>query len=211
MNTSHLSFAPVLHGSSRWFFRRITLAAAACLLAASLPAQPAAPSAEEAARRQRRPGQESTPQGGRGNFDPAQMQERMLNYLRDQFEVADDTEWNVIAERIAKVVELRRSTAVIGGGLAFAGRGGGDRGGAAGADSGRGRGGRPGGVASPEQDALRTAVVDKLPDAEIKARLARLREVRKQNTGKLEKAQEELRAVLTIRQEAIAVVAGLIP
>ena len=50
-----------------------------------------------------------------------------------------------------------------------------------------------------------------MPDGEIKARLDRLREVRKENEAKLAKAQEDLRAVLTVRQEAIAVMYGLLP
>jgi hypothetical protein len=73
----------------------------------------------------------------------------------------------------------------------------------------RGNGG--GRAANPELDALRTAVTDNMPDAEIKARLDRLREVRKQNEAKLAKAQEDLRAVLTVRQEAMAVMTGLLP
>jgi len=44
----------------------------------------------------------------------------------------------------------------------------------------------------------------------VKAKLAKLRESRKEKEGKLEKAQEELRAVLTTRQEAIAVMMGLL-
>ena len=90
-----------------------------------------------------------------------------------------------------------------------------------------GRGGPPGGgpggpggggnrptrgpSGNPEQDALRAAITDKLPDAEIKSRLDRLREVRKQNEAKLTRAQEELRAVLSVRQEAVAVMFGLLP
>ena len=58
---------------------------------------------------------------------------------------------------------------------------------------------------------LSSAVRDKLPDAEIKTRLERLREVRKDNEAKLAKAQEELRAVLSVRQEAVAVLFGLLP
>ena len=59
--------------------------------------------------------------------------------------------------------------------------------------------------------ALSSAVRDKLPDAEVKTRLERLREVRKENEVKLTKAQEELRAVLSVRQEAVAVIFGLLP
>lgn len=36
-------------------------------------------------------------------------------------------------------------------------------------------------------------------------------DVHRQNEAKVEKAEEELRAVLTARQEAVAVVAGLLP
>ena len=45
----------------------------------------------------------------------------------------------------------------------------------------------------------------------MKSRLERLREVRKQNEAKVAKAQEELRAVLSVRQEAVAVMFGLLP
>jgi Spy/CpxP family protein refolding chaperone len=151
--------------------------------------------------------------GDRGNFNPQEMQARMMNALRERFEVTDDEEWKLISERVLKVSELRRSTgAGVGGfGARPPGAGGGDRssgGGGGGGDQGRGQ--RPGG-GSPELAALSSAVRDKLPDAEIKTRLERLRETRKDNEAKLAKAQEELRAVLSIRQEAIAVVFGLLP
>jgi hypothetical protein len=58
---------------------------------------------------------------------------------------------------------------------------------------------------------LQSAVRDKLPDAEIKSRLDRLRQSRRDNETKLSQAQEELRAVLSIRQEAVAVVFGFLP
>jgi hypothetical protein len=163
-------------------------------------------------RQQRQEGQANNNGGGRGNFDPAQMQERMNTLLREQFAVIDDAEWTLISARIAAVTELRRNTAQAGfGGLGgLRGGQGGQGGGGGGQGFGGGRGGR-GGNASPETDALRQAVVDKLPEAEIKARLARVRETRKANEEKLSKAQEDLRAVLTVRQEAVAVMAGLLP
>jgi hypothetical protein len=158
--------------------------------------------------------------GDRGNMTPQDMQARLLTALRERLEVTDDEEWKVISDRVAKVSELRRAT---GGGApmfgAFGGRGGppgGGQGGPAGpggtggdARGGRGPGRGPGG--SPELAALSTAVRDKLPDAEIKSRLDRLRETRKDSEAKLTKAQEELRAVLSVRQEAVAVVFGLLP
>lgn len=120
--------------------------------------------------------------------------------LQSRFGVADDAEWTLISTRITAVMELRRS--------AVGGFGGGFRAGAAGDPT---RINRPGRTASPELDALRTAVTDNMPDGEVKARLDRYREVRKQNEAKLEKAQEDLRTVLTVRQEALAVTLGLLP
>jgi len=74
-----------------------------------------------------------------------------------------------------------------------------------------GNGGDRQGGGNADQSALQQAVKDKLPDAEIKARMVRLRESRKQNEAKLAQAQEELRAVLSVRQEAIAVLYGMLP
>ena len=146
--------------------------------------------------------------GGRGNFDPAQMQQQQLAALREQFDVTDDAEWKLISDKITVVSDLRRAS---GGGFGgMRAMMGGGAGGPGGGQNGGGRGGR-GGVASPEQDSLRQAITDKAPDAEIKSRLARLRDVRKENEAKLTKAQEDLRALLSVRQEAVAVMAGLLP
>lgn len=145
--------------------------------------------------------------GDRGNLSPQDVQGRMLSLLRERMGVTNDDEWAVISERLTKVAEVRRTSA--GGAVAammFAGRGGGDSG--RGGDRGSPRGRTAGGT---EVAALQAAVQDKLPDAEIKSRLERVREMRKQNEAALAKAQEDLRAVLTVRQEAIVVLAGLLP
>lgn len=183
----------------------------------------------------RRRGNDDTGGGGdRRTFSPAEAQNRMMSALRERMGVTSDEEWGLISDRIQKVTEARRS---MGGGfggpggpggpggMMFAGgqRGpggtggtGGDRG-DRGAGGDRGQGGTGGTFrgpptrgGSPEQTALTQAVTDKLPDAEIKARLTKLRETRKANEAKLEKAQDELRAVLTVRQEAQAVLMGLL-
>ena len=133
------------------------------------------------------------------------MQARMMTAMRDRFGVADDEEWNLISARIQKVTELRRGSG--GGTGGFGGFRGGPPGGADTSNRG-GRGTRPGG--SPEVEALQAAINDKLPAAEIKARLTRLRETRKTAEVTLQKAQEELRAVLSVRQEATAVIFGLL-
>jgi hypothetical protein len=160
-------------------------------------------------------GAERGGRGDRGNMSPQDMQARMLTALRDRLEVKDDEEWKVISDRVAKVIELRRTAGGPGGPMMFGGFGGrgGPPGGGQGGD-GRGRGGfgsRGGPGGNAELAALSTAVRDKLPDAEIKTRLERLRQSRKDSEARLSKAQEELRAVLSVRQEAIAVVFGLLP
>lgn len=132
----------------------------------------------------------------RPNFNPAEMQARLLSGLRTQMEVTDDAEWQIVAERITRILDLRRAEAA----LNFAGLG--RMGGAI--------AGRFGIQSSPEMDALRSAVTDKATDAEIKSRIEKLREVRKQTEANLNQAREDLRAVLTVRQEAIAVLAGLL-
>lgn len=160
--------------------------------------------AQDAAQRPDGERRRGAPDGERRTFNPADMQARMMSTLRERMGVTSDEEWAVIAERITKVSELRRQ---MGGGLgaAMAMRG---PSGSGGGDSGRSRG-RPGG--SAETEALTSAVRDQLPEAELKARMAKLRETRKANEKKLEEAQEELRAVLTVRQEAMLVIAGILP
>ncbi len=137
--------------------------------------------------------------GGRPNSSDAAA--RALEKLRDALAVTDDAEWELIAERINKVTAARSSLGTGAGGL---------RGSLAFAAKGK-PGARTGVSAHPEQEALRSALKDQLPDAEIKARLARAHEVLLQNEARLARAQTDLRAVLTVRQEAVAVMAGLLP
>jgi hypothetical protein len=211
-----------MKSSTPRFFRHVSLLVALGGLTATALAQAPAPAADannaDANNRRRRAqdgnanGNGNGNGGGRGNFDPAQAQEAMLTRIREQFAVTDDAEWALISERLTKVSEARRATGGgLGGAVAMIGRGpgGGGNGGGGGGGNAGGRAGRGGG--SPETESLRAAVTDKLPDAEIKSRLTRLREVRKESEAKLTKAQEDLRAVLTVRQEAIAVMYGLLP
>lgn len=154
---------------------------------------------------------------GRGNFDPEEMRQRMMDDLRERLEVKGDAEWKIIEARITKVNEARRQ---VGGGFAAFARGGGfARGGRGGDDQGQGgRGGgggganraRFGGDTSPETEALQKAIESNASADEIKAKLAKYREARKAKQAELTKAQEELRAVLSVKQEAIAVTRGLL-
>ncbi len=206
------SSACVLVTSSSRRFRAIAWLAASLSVAAVLQGQ-------DADERRRRSTTGGDDQQGRRAFNPEDMQARMATALRERLEVTDDEEWKLISERVLKVTELRRATGGQGGpmGMMMGGRGGpGGPGGAGGAPgggdaSGRGTRGTRGGSSNPEMTALQTAVRDKLPEAEVKVRLAKLRETRKNDEAKLAKAQEDLRAVLSVRQEAVAVVFGLLP
>lgn len=192
----------------------IGLTAFVLVAASPLLAQNTQGAAEDA--RRRKGGDAAT--GDRRSQTPEDFQARMLESLRERLDVTDDEEWKLISERLKKLTELRRSA---GGGGGFGGPGGGPGrggppGGGGGTDTtGRGNrtagGGRGPGGGSPEMTALSNAVRDKLPDAEIKSRLDRVRELRRDNEMKLAKAQEEFRAVLSVRQEAVVVVFGLLP
>lgn len=142
---------------------------------------------------------------GRGNFDPAQFRQRMMDRTKEQLEVTDDTEWKAIEPLVQKVMEARMA---MGGGMGRGmgmRRGGGDN---PPGDAGARRGFGP--PPSPEAEALQKAIDAKAPKAELKAAMAKYAESRKAKQAELEKAQEDLRKVLSTRQEAIAMVNGLL-
>lgn len=150
-------------------------------------------------------------QDARPPRDPEEMRQRMAERLREQFGITDDAEWKIIEGKLEKVTEARRA---IGGGMGFGGPGGfGGRRDAQGGDNNRPnnrRGGPFGGEPSPEVEELRKAIDAKASADEIKTKLAKVREARKANEAKLEAAQEDLRKVLSVRQEAVAVMMGLL-
>lgn len=152
---------------------------------------------------------------GGGPRDPEEMRQRMTERMREQFGVTDDAEWKVIEGKIQKVMEARRATGGgFGGGMAFGGRRGGPGGPGGDGERGGDRGGEGrrgfGGEQSPEVEDLRKAIDAKASADEIKTKLAKVREARKANEAKLEAAQEDLRKVLSVRQEAVAVMMGLV-
>jgi hypothetical protein len=159
----------------------------------------------ERPRRERGPGGEQAgpggERGGRGNFDPAEMQQRFAERLKEQLEITDDNEWKALEPLVIKVNEARRAT--------MAGRMGGGRGGRGGGPGGPGGGGF-GGQPSPEVEALQKAIDAKASNTEMKAAVAKFVEARKAKQAELEKAQATLRKVLTPRQEAIATLNGLL-
>jgi len=170
-----------------------------CLNAAQLQAQA------------RQGGQGGGAQGqGRGNFDPDQMRQRMLEGFREQLEVKSDDEWQIIEQRIGKVWEARRDVGAAGAGgmrmMARRPQGGGDN--QPQGDQANRR--RFGGEPSAEEQALQKAIDSNASTADLKAAIAKYRESRKQKEATLENAQQELKEVLNVKQEAIALSMGLI-
>lgn len=153
----------------------------------------------------------------RGDFNPEQFRQRMMERYREQLEVKSDDEWKVIEPRIAKVTDARREMGGFGRGGpggpgGFGRRGGdGDQGGERRREGGDDRRRMFGGEPNPDAEALQKAVESKASADEIKAKLGKYRESRKAKEANLAKAQDELRKVLSVRQEASAVLMGLLP
>jgi len=146
----------------------------------------------------------------RGNFDPAQMQQRMMDRYKEVLEFTDDAEWKAVQPRVQKVMDARRD-AMGGMGRGMFGRGGpGGGGNAQPADQGKQARGGMFGTPSPEADALQKAIDSKATKAEMKDALDKHLASRKAKQAELEKAQADLCNVLTTRQQAIATLNGLL-
>ena len=144
---------------------------------------------------------------GRGNWDPEQMRQRMMERVREQLGVKDDAEWSLIEARIKKINDSRPGM-----GRGFGGPGGpggpGGQGGQGGQGGRQGRGGF--GQPNPDAEALQSALDSGASADDIKAKLTTDRASAKQKEAQLEKAQDELRQLLSVKQEARAVLMGLL-
>jgi hypothetical protein len=145
---------------------------------------------------------------GGGNFDPSEFQARMMENIREQFKVKDDTEWKAIEGLVQKVMDTRREVGVGGGGFGrmFRRPGGDNAGGGGGGRRGGGFGGEP----SAEQAALDKAIDSNASKDELKSAMAKVRTAKKDKEAKLTKAQDDLKKVLTVEQEAVALAMGLV-
>lgn len=153
--------------------------------------------------------------GRRGGFDPEQMRQRMMERYREQLAIKDDAEWGVIEGRINKINEARRSTMGrgFGGFGGFGGRPPGGNGAPAGAGGDQGNRGNRGGFGpqpNPDADALQAALDSGASAEEIKVKLTAYRASVKKKEADLEKAQDDLRQLLSVKQEATAVLLGLL-
>lgn len=149
----------------------------------------------------------------RGWGGEEQMRTRMKELM-----AATDEEWQVLGPRIERVQQTQRATSMGRAAMSMMfGRGGGTTGGR----SGRGEGsrgfdpptGQPPQVAPVEQKAAEVKAVLDRKDAgaeELKAVLAALREARAAARAEHLRAQEELRELLTVRQETVLVIMGVL-
>ena len=142
------------------------------------------------------------PGGPRGNFDPAQFQQRMLDNTRQALDIKDDAEWKAIEPKVTAVMEARRGVPNAGMGMMMR------RPPQDGADQPQ----RPRGFGAPNPalEALQKAIDAKAPAAELKSKLEAYRAEVKAKQAALEKAQDDLKKVLSTQQEAVAVANGLL-
>lgn len=151
---------------------------------------------------------------GRGNFDPEQFRQRMMDNYKEQLEVKSDDEWKIISTRIEKVMTAQRDARVGRGGFGGGGNNRRGRGGDtnnAGGDTNTQRNRSPfGGEPNPDVEALQKSIDAKASNEEIKGKLAKARQSIKDKEAAVTSAQDDLRKVLSVRQEAIAVTIGLL-
>ncbi len=167
----------------------------------------------------RRGGQGGGPGGGGfgGNFDPAQMRQRMAERMKELLG-ADDQAWKVMEPRVMKVMELnRQANAGNRGMFGMFGRGRGGPGGPGGPGGDQGpqadrRGRGPQGEQTVLEKAmaqLRTTLENQSASPEdIKTQLTAVRQAREKAKQELAVAQQDLKKILTVRQEATLVEMG---
>lgn len=153
-------------------------------------------------------------QAQRGGFDRGQMMDRLAERYQEVLEVSDD-EWSVLKPMVIGIMEKQfsgRSSRFsgFGRGGSRGGRGGdgnrGDRGDRGNRDRGdRGDRGSRGG----DESALAKAI-ESGDDSKIKSALAAHRSDQKKKAADLKKARNELRQLLTLKQEANLVAMGLL-
>ena len=152
-------------------------------------------SAQERDRDRDRGNRERGERGNRGNFDRSQIMERIMERYRENLGISV-AEWKVVQPKVQAVMDNRISGAS--GMMSFFG----------------GRGSRGRGDSSTEKtptSELRDLLEkDDASKGDIKAKLAAYRADRKAREAKLKKAQEDLRQLLTLKQEAQAVLSGLL-
>jgi hypothetical protein len=141
--------------------------------------------------------------GGGGGFqqmDPQQRQQMQMDRYKQDLGITNDTDWSAIQPLVQKVADTQREAmmARFAGAFRRGGRGGGGGGGGFNAPT------------DPDREALQQAVDNNAPAGQVKAALDKYRAAQKAKEAKLEAAQADLKKVLSQKQEAAAVLAGLL-
>ena len=205
---------------------KVIFGLAACILAMLLVSQSFSAAGGQGGRGTRTGGEGGQPPD-RGQMDRnpeqmrARMQEMMDQRLKEQLGITGDDEWKVIQPRLQKVQDLSRQVNA-GGMMGMFGRRGGF-GGPGGRGPGQGPGQGPGPDArgtAPDRELsaveksaqeLQDLLATESPKAEdIKAKLTAYRTVREKAKSDLAKAQDELKQIVTVKQEAALVLMGLL-
>ena len=205
--------------------RMVKIGVVACVLALAVGGLSFAQQQQQGGGAGRRQG--GGPGGGPGgNFDPAQMRQMMMERMKEQLGVGDE-EWKVMGPRVMKVVELNGQVSPGGRGGMGGMMGGmrGQRGGQGGPQGGANDGGpqpqadrrgpqRPQGQQSDLEKKiaeLRTTLENSSASTEeIKNKLMAVRQAREKAIQELAGAQDDLKKVCTVRQEAQFVMMGLL-
>jgi hypothetical protein len=149
--------------------------------------------------------------GNGGNFDPAQMQQRRLDNIRQQLDFTNDTDWSAVQPLFQKVLDAQSAARAGGGRGGFGGRRGGNNGpNGNNNNTNANNGGRGGNQPSPEAQALQQAIDNDAPPEQLKDLLAKYNASLKAKQSALAAAQANLRKVLTIKQESQATLMGLL-
>jgi len=157
-----------------------------------------------------------------GPPDFAEMRQRFLDRMKQTLGATDD-EWKILQPKIEKVQQLQRDASPRPMGMMFGPPPGGPEGGPGGPPPDgavvfRGPppgfgpdGDRPPSAVQEKLDDLRTALRDKDAKLEdIKAKVAALREARAKAKADLAAAQDDLKGILTGRQEAVLLSMGIL-
>lgn len=167
-----------------------------------------APKAETAPAIKGQSAQAPTQNQSQGVDRKEQFRQRMNEHLKAALKVSDE-EWSVIQPLLEKVqIKMRESMqnrfGMMGGRRRVQVPN-------ASGDNNANLHARPAAPKFPEMEALQKALENESTSPEeLKAKLQALREERKKSTAELEQAQEDLRKVLTQRQEATLVMMGLL-
>jgi hypothetical protein len=141
-------------------------------------------------------GMASAQQPGWQNMDPQQMQQmmqqRLLSNIREQMQVTDDKDWDGIEPSLTKVAQgymsamMARMGAMMGGGVPSMGE------------------------PDPDTAALQAGIDNNAPPEQMKALLEKFRQARDGKAAEQKANEEQLRQILTPRQEAVLVLMGIL-